>query len=335
MMRSRLDLSLAERLVAPALACIERPFPYKSHHVLSDAQDLVLPRVHHPAFYGCFDWHSAVHAHWTLAVLRARFPQLREAARIDACLDAHLSAENLATEGAYFDLHEENASFERMYGWTWLLELARELHRHDDDASRRRAANLRPLAARICELYVDYLPRLTHPLRVGEHDNTAFGLGFALDYARAVGHSTLAELIESRAIDFYADDVDAPLHWEPSGHDFLSPCLQELDLMRRVLDAPRFERWAERFLPGLFTHGVALAPARPSDRHDGKLVHLDGLNFARAWCLAPLADRSPTLGDLADAHLEAGLEALTSPHYSGAHWLGSFALHALRVREGG
>lgn len=328
-----LDLATATRLAALPLACIERPYPYKSHHVLSDPAHLALPRVHHPAFYGCFDWHSAVHAHWSLVYLLKRFAELPDAARIRVVLDRNLAAEPLATELAYFSLDAESASFERPYGWAWLLKLAEELHDSDDAGARRWSSNLAPLAEHIAALFIGDLPKLAYPIRGGEHTNTAFALGFALDYARRTAHAELEESIVRRARDFYLDDRDAPLRFEPSGHDFLSPCLQELDLMRRVLAPEAFEAWAERWLPGIFTRGLELTPAKVRDRDDGKLIHLEGLNLSRAWCLLPLAARQPVLGRLADAHIDHAMRTLLDDSYGGAHWLGSFALYAAKVRE--
>lgn len=328
-----LDLATATQLATLPLACIERPYPYKSHHVLTDPAHLALPCVHHPAFYGCFDWHSAVHAHWSLVYLLKRFPELPDASRIRAILDRNLAAEPLAAELAYFSLDAESASFERPYGWAWLLKLAEELHDWDDARGQRWASNLQPLAEHIAARFLEDLPKLAYPVRGGEHTNTAFALGFALDYARCTSHTELGQSILLRACDSYLDDRDAPLHFEPSGHDFLSPCLQELDLMRRVLDHEVFEAWADRFLPGIFTRGLGLTPAAVRDRADGKLVHLEGLNLSRAWCLFPLAARQPSLGRLAETHVEHAMRSLFDDSYGGRHWLGTFALYAAKVRE--
>ena len=328
-----LDLATATRLAALPLACIERPYPYKSHHVLTDPAHLAVPRVHHPAFYGCFDWHSAVHAHWSLVYVLKRFPALPDAARIGDVLDRNLDAAPLATELAYFSLDAESTSFERPYGWAWLLKLAEELHGCTDARGRGWSSHLQPLAEHIAALFLEDLPKLAYPIRGGEHTNTAFALGFALDYARCTAHAELEQSIVLRAREFYLDDRDGPLHFEPSGHDFLSPCLQELDLMRRVLEHDAFEAWADRFLPGIFARGLDLTPAAVHDRADGKLVHLEGLNLSRAWCLLPLAARQPALGRMADAHVQHAMRSLFDDSYSGGHWLGSFALYAAKVRE--
>ncbi|HEY5923064.1 MAG TPA: DUF2891 domain-containing protein, partial [Kofleriaceae bacterium] len=254
-----LALAQASQFANLALACLSRELPHKLDHLLIDAADVPSPRVLHPAFYGCFDWHSAVHGHWMLARLLRQFPELPEAAAIVAWFDVSLTAPNLTAEADYF---ANRRSFERTYGWAWLLQLAREL----PDPWR---ANLQPLTDVIVQCYLDFLPKQTYPIRAGTHANTAFGLTFALDYARDVGHRELAELIENRARTYYAADVDGPAVWEPSGDDFLSPCLCEADLMRRVLAPSRFAAWLHAFLPRL---PVNLAePAIVSDRSDGKL----------------------------------------------------------------
>lgn len=328
----QLDLAQAERLAALPLGCIQQPFPYKSHHVLAAPEELALPQVHHPAFYGCFDWHSAVHGHWSLVFLLKQFPEIASATTIRERLAQNLTAENIAAEVAYFSMNRESESFSRTYGWAWLLKLSEELRGWDDEQGQEWARNLQPLADLLCAKYVEYLPKLVYPIRVGEHTNTAFGLNFALDYARSAPHPELARVIESRARDFYLDDAGCPLDWEPSGYDFLSPCLQELDLMRKVLTPEEFGPWAERFLPGIASGELALVPGEVIDRSDGKLVHLDGLNFSRAWCLYPLADRHPVLLAVADAHVAHSLDRIVDGDYSGQHWLASFALYALKTR---
>ncbi len=328
-----LDLEQANRLAALPLDCIGQPFPYKSHLVIAKPEDLALPQIHHPAFYGCFDWHSAVHGHWSLVELLRRFPQLDQAAAIRAAINANLTAENVAVEVAYFSMNKQSETFERTYGWAWLLMLARALETWDDEQARTWAANLAPLVELVCEKYLEYLPKLVYPIRVGEHTNTAFGLSFALDYARHAGHEPLVTLIEQRAREFYSSDTSCPLSWEPSGYDFLSPCLQELDLMRKVLPPAEFDAWAEAFLPGVLTDGIDLVPAEVRDRSDGKLVHLDGLNFSRAWCLYPMASSNPRMLELADTHVRHSLGKMVDGDYSGQHWLGSFALYAMQARE--
>ena len=328
----KLGLAEANRLAALPLDCIEQPFPYKSGVVLAKEADLALPKDHHPAFYGCFDWHSAVHGHWSLVYLMKRFPDLDRSDEIRAAIGRNITADNIATEIEYFSMNKQSASFERTYGWAWLLKLTEELYTWDDSDAKRWYADLKPLADLICDKYIEYLPKLVYPIRVGEHTNTAFGLTFAHDYAVVVGHEALRDMIERRAREFYLDDKACPLGWEPSGYDFLSPCLQELDIMRRVLSADEFAAWAPQFLPGL-NGSLDLTPGEIRDRSDGKLVHLDGLNFSRAWCLYPLAAGFSSVQTVADAHLSYSLGNIVDGDYAGQHWLASFALYALKTRD--
>jgi hypothetical protein len=318
-----LDVAHASHLAKLALACVQREVPHKLDHLVRDTGPTPSPRELHPAFYGCFDWHSAVHGHWMLARLARVVPDLPETAEINAVLDANLSPANLAIEAEYC---AARPLFERTYGWAWLLELARELR------GTRWAAAVQPLAGVLVGHYLAFLPKQTYPIRSGMHSNTAFGLALALDYARDVGHAELAELIENRARTYYAADVDAPAVWEPSGDDFLSPCLVEADLMRRVLAPARFAAWLHAFLPRL---PVNLAePAIVSDRTDGKLAHLDGLNVSRAWCMRGIAAAlSPhdlltdALVAAADRHAQEGLANVATGDYMGEHWLASFAVY--------
>ena len=323
----QLDLAQANRLAQLPLDCIQNPLPYKSGIVIASEADLQMPIVHHPAFYGCFDWHSAVHGHWSLVYLLQQFPELDAREDILTKLRENLTAANIQTEIDYFSLNGQTTSFERTYGWAWLLKLQEELLGWDDPTARELARNLQPLAAHISNAYVEYLPKLAYPIRVGEHTNTAFGLSFAHDYARAVGDTTLLGSIERSARRFYLDDANCPIDWEPSGYDFLSPCLQELDIMRRVLPEAEFARWSKDFLPTLFDGTLDLQPGRILDRSDGKLVHLDGLNFSRAWTLYPLRNNARAQ-DLANEHLAYSLEKITDGDYAGQHWLASFALYA-------
>jgi hypothetical protein len=328
-----LDLAQAERLAELPLGCIQEPFPYKPGHVLGRPEDLAHPQVHHPSFYGCFDWHSAVHGHWSLVYLLKRIPELPQAERAREMISANLTSENIAVEVAYFEMNRWTSSFERTYGWAWLLKLAEELGTWEDEDAARWLANLQPLVDLVCEKYIEYLPKLVYPIRVGEHTNTAFGLSFAYDYAVSAGHEDLREMIASRARDFYSADEGCPLDWEPSGYDFLSPCLQELDLMRKVLDDAEFDSWLGRFLPSLPGGTLAIEPGQVIDRSDGKLVHLDGLNFSRAWCLYPLAAQSPGVQAVADEHFVHSAEKIFDGDYSGEHWLASFALYALKTMD--
>ena len=327
----QLTLAEANRLAQLPLKCMQKEYPNKPGEVLAGPEDLAGPQAMHPAFYGCFDWHSAVHGHWMLVNLLKQFPELEDASLIRQKLKENISAENIRAEMAYFE-KPHNRSFERTYGWAWLLKLAEELHSWDDPLARELEQNLQPLADKIVELYLEFLPKLNYPIRVGEHTNTAFGLAFAWDYAHTLGVDSLQALIEHRARDFYLNDQGCPLSWEPSGYDFLSPCLEEADIMRRVLPPAEFKSWLKDFLPGLSDPAFAMPPGRVSDRTDGKLVHLDGVNFSRAWCLYGLANSLPEYGhlkDVAEEHLRYSLPSIVDGGYEGEHWLASFALYAL------
>lgn len=315
-----------------ALDCIHREYPNKLNQTLESAEFLKEPRQLHPAFYGCFDWHSSVHGHWMLTKLLTMFPELPERDEIVAGLRQSLSADNVVGEVAYFG--HESGSWERTYGWAWLLQLAAELQQWEDPLGAELAANLAPLTVLIRDKYIDFLPRQSYPIRTGVHPNTAFGLAFALDYARVAGDEDLASALTEAALRYFRSDAACPLSWEPSGEDFLSPCLEEAALMARVLPHSEFSGWLDSFLPDL--PGTAeLVPATVSDRTDGKIVHLDGLNLSRAWDLYIIANH---LGDdavalafrkLAAEHLSASLPHVATEHYEGSHWLASFAVYAL------
>ncbi len=314
-----------------ALDCVQREWPNSIQHALAGPADVASPRSLHPAFYGCLDWHSAVHGHWLLVRLRPAVPAL--AGELRAALDANLTPANLAAEAAYFRA-PHRGSFERPYGWAWLLQLATELHAAGDADARRWLEALAPLTEVIVARYLDFLPRQTYPVRTGVHANTAFGLAFALDHARAVGHTALEGLVTERALTYYLADRDAPAAWEPGGEDFFSPSLIEADLMRRVLPAERFAAWLHDFLPRGLPPALR-APAIVSDRADGKLAHLDGLNLSRAWCLRGLASALPAgplrreLATAGDVHAAAGLAHVATGDYMGEHWLATFAVLAL------
>jgi len=328
-----LTLQEANRLAQLPLECIQTPLPYKSGLVIAKESDLVMPIVHHPAFYGCFDWHSAVHGHWSLVYLMKQFPNLNEAELARKKLDENLTAENIKTELAYFSLNGQTKSFERTYGWAWLLKLAEELYTWDDPQAKTWYANLKPLTDHIAKAYLTYLPKLVYPIRVGEHSNTGFGLSFAYDYAVTTGNQALKESIKTNALRFYNQDSACPISWEPSGYDFLSPCLQEMDIMRKILDDKAFAKWSKKFLPDLFEGELDFEPGKILDRSDGKLVHLDGLNFSRAWCLYSIAADYPEYDHLikiADNHMNYSYDKIVDGEYAGEHWLASFALYALQ-----
>jgi hypothetical protein len=315
-----------------ALDCIPKEYPNKLNQVLTDSERLLSPRVLHPAFYGCLDWHSSVHGHWMLVKLLKEFPGLPERDEILARLEQSLTADNIAAEVRYFD-HEWD-SWERTYGWAWLLQLALELHTWREPAGRELGNHLAPLVALIRSRYMNFLPRQDYPIRTGVHPNTAFGLSFALDYARVLEDSDFEAALIAAARQYYEHDADCPLSWEPGGEDFLSPCLEEAALMARVLPQKAYRRWLQGFLPQLFEDG-ALVPARVGDRSDPKIVHLDGLNLSRAWDLYIIAsaltdpEKISRLRQLAVRHLDASLPFVASEHYEGSHWLGSFAVYAL------
>lgn len=229
-------------------------------------------------------------------------------------------------------MNDQSASFERTYGWAWLLKLQEELYTWDTPEAKKLYKNIQPLADYIAQAYLDYLPKLSYPIRVGEHSNTAFGLSFAYDYAQTVGNTELSNMIKTSALRFYSEDKDCPITWEPSGYDFLSPCLQEIDIMRKVLNETEFAEWSVAFLPDLFDNNLQLEPGKIIDRTDGKLVHLDGLNFSRAWCLYSLTDNVHAY-NLATQHLDYSLSKITDGDYAGQHWLASFALYAFKTKS--
>jgi hypothetical protein len=318
-------------------ASLGKEYPNKPAHVMTGAESKLSPRDLHPAFFGCFDWHSSVHGHWMLVRLLKLYPHHPQADAIRERLDAHLTPASLQQEADYFN-EKENASFERMYGWAWSLRLAAELHAWDDAQGRRWRENIRPLENKIVELTTVYLPKLSFPVRVGTHSDTAFALGQTLDYARAVGNTALAELVIQRSREYFLDDANYNEAFEPSGEDFFSPALNEADLMRRVLEPNEFAKWLNRFLPGLSDGSVKrlLTPVAASDVTDGKLVHLAGLNLSRAWTLQGIARGLPKgdprvkrLDDAAADHARKGLTYVFSGHYEGEHWLATFAIYAL------
>jgi hypothetical protein len=336
MTTTQITINQANHFARLARDCIQRELPNVIQHAINDPSDVRSPRELHPAFYGCLDWHSAVHGHWMLVRLLRTVPGLAGAAQIRAALDANLTAHNIAGEVAYFT-GAHRPSFERTYGWAWLLQLAAELHGWDDGDARRWSRNLQPLTETIVLRYLAFLPKQTYPVRTGVHPNTAFGLALALDYARATGHAELAALLVERATTYYAADRDAPAAWEPSGEDFLSPALIEADLMRRLLPPMDFVGWLHAFLPRGLPPSLA-RPAIVSDRSDPKLAHLDGLNLSRAWCLRAVAQALPAHDPLraeltwaGDAHATAGLAHVATGDYMGEHWLASFAVYLLGV----
>lgn len=335
-----LEASSAERFATLALACVHQEYPNKIGHVLSGDADARPPRELTPAFFGCYDWHSAVHGHWLLARLARTFPEAPFAGAARTALGRSLTAENVAGEVRYLE-GRGRVSFERPYGLAWLLQLAAELDEWDAPEARGWAAALAPLERAGARRLEEWLPKLTRPIRIGEHNQTAFSFGLVLDWARRRGEAGMERLIVARASDFYGRDRDCPLDYEPSGEDFLSPCLAEADLMRRVLKPAEFARWLAGFLPRLPETRTArwLEPGVVTDPSDPKLAHLDGLNLSRAWMLEGIAAgltaddaRRPALLAAAEEHARRGLAAVTGKHYEGGHWLGTFAVYQLTRR---
>lgn len=326
-----LNLAEANRLASMPLGCIQVEYPNKLGQSLNDATHIKNPKTLHPAFYGCYDWHSSVHGHWSLVSLLKRFPDLEQAQAIRERLKQNISNENIQGELAYFQM-KGNKNYERTYGWAWILKLSEELQTWDDPMAQELSLNLQPLVANIIQGYLDFLPKLNYPIRVGEHSNSAFGMSLAWDYAITTNHSELQKEIETSVNRFYLNDKECPLSWEPSGFDFLSPCLQEADLVRKVVSPKKFKTWFKAFLPQMVDPSFALETGRVSDRSDGKLVHIDGLNFSRAWCLYGIASALPEyahLTQIANDHINYSLPNIVDDNYEGTHWLGTFALYAL------
>jgi len=329
------DAAAGARFADLALACVHKEYPNKIAHVMTSDADVRPPRELTPAFFGCYDWHSSVHGHWLLARLARMFPDAPFAPRARAALARSLTAENLAVEARYL-AGPGRTSFERPYGLAWLLQLAAELREWQNPQAQQWAVALRPLETASAARLMEWLPKLSRPIRIGEHDQTAFAFGLVLDWARTARDARMIELIMSKTGEFYRSDRACPLNYEPNGQDFLSACIAEADLMRRVLAPPAYADWLRAFLPQIPADGTSawLDPAVVTDPSDPKLAHLDGLNLSRAWMLdgivsgLPSKDaRRPSLQAAADRHRVAGLKAVTGEHYEGGHWLGSFAVY--------
>ena len=332
---AELTADAAARFAQLALECVHQEYPNKIAHVLRSDADVKPPRVLTPAFYGCYDWHSSVHGHWLLARAARRFPDAAFAPKARTVLARSLTDANIAAETAYLR-GEGRASFERQYGLAWLLQLAAELRTWDDAQARAWARTLAPLEAEAAARLKSWLPNLRYAIREGEHDQTAFAFGLMWDWSAVAGDAEMRGLLREKAAQFYAQDRDCPLSYEPSGQDFLSPCLAEADFMRRVLPMKAYARWLTSFLPHIPRTGAEqwLPPAIVTDRADPKLAHLDGLNLSRAWMLENMAgglpetdDRRAALRESAAAHRATSLPAVTGEHYVGSHWLGTFALY--------
>lgn len=325
----KMNFEAASKLVELPLKCATQEYPNKLGQVIGDSTHLKTPRELHPAFYGCFDWHSAVHGHWSMVELLQLYPNLKQANSIKSVLKSHLSQDNIAKEVDYFQ-QDINSGYERMYGWAWLFKLSQALHEWNDPLGKDLHNNLQPLTNVLKDKFEEFLPKLVYPIRVGEHTNTAFALNMMHDYAKSLNDEELLKNIKSAAIRYYQKDGACPLNWEPSGYDFLSPCLEEAVLMQKVLDQKTFESWINTFLPQLESKEFQLEVAKVSDRSDGKLVHLDGLNFSRAWNLFKLSEVEgySHLQPIAIEHFNAAYPNLVGDSYEGGHWLGSFAVYA-------
>jgi hypothetical protein len=339
-MPTLLAVDVAERFANLALGCVHREYPNRVAHALNSDADVLPPRKLTPAFYGCYDWHSSVHGHWLLARLARTFPRAGFTPRAVEALHRSLTAENILQETTYLR-GDGRGSFERPYGLAWLLQLGAELREWDDSQAQQLTANLHPLENAVVERLKDWLPKLPYPVRSGDHSQSAFALGLMLDYARTAGLASFADLLMVKARQFYLGDTNCPLAYEPSGEDFLSPCLAEADVLRRLLPRSDFSVWLRKFMPQIPANGDGnwLPPVASPDPSDGKLAHLDGLNLSRAWMLGGIAaglphsdERLSAINAAAEVHMHVGLAAFTGEHYEGGHWLGSFAVYLVTGR---
>lgn len=325
----------ANRLAKLPCKCIEQEYPNKLGQVLNDSSQLQSPKSLHPVFYGCFDWHSSVHGHWLLVNLLKKFPLLEKRSDLEALLDRQFDSTKIQQEIEFFKT-KHNESFERTYGWAWVFKLQEELDTWNDPQAKKWGRSLRPLTLLLRDKLLDFLPKLVYPIRTGEHPNTAFALSFTHDYALVSKDKILEKAVIEHSKRFYLKDKNYSFSMEPSGYDFLSPGLEEIDLMRKILARKEFQSWLKAFHPQLFMKGFDLEVGKIKDRTDGKLVHLDGLNFSRAWCLYGLAKSDPNLAHLkavADKHLNYSLPNIVDGDYMGEHWLASFACYALEKEE--
>ncbi|MDM1543938.1 DUF2891 domain-containing protein [Empedobacter sp. 189-2] len=330
-----LNLDQAKKIFDLPTHCIKTEYPNKLGNVLGSDQDLKTPKQLRPVFYGCFDWHSSVHGFWSIVKLMKDFPELDQNNEVRNELNQLISAENVAVEMAFFN-DKNNKNFERTYGWAWLLQLQMELNHWQDKDAQVWAKNLKPLSDLIIVRYKEYLPKLVYPIRTGTHDNTAFGLSLAIDYARSVNDKTFEKVITDNANRLYLKDKSCNIAFEPSGSDFLSACLEEALIMSKIQQKEDYKEWLKDFLPQLFKKNFELNPGIVSDRTDGHLVHLDGLNFSRATALYQIEHKLPELKQLnkiAENHLNYSLNNISNDDYMGSHWLGTFALYALKTKQ--
>ena len=323
-----------------ALACVHQEYPNKIAHVMSSDQDVAPPRELTPVFFGCFDWHSSVHGHWLLVRLLRLHAAEVDAGAIEAALNQSFQTEKIAAELNYLS-HPQRASFERPYGVAWLLQLMAELREWDDPRAIRWRSALEPLEQAYVSNMKTWLAKLAYPIRMGEHAQTAFAFALFLDWAEVAGDVDFRQLVTQRSRQFYLNDINCPLAYEPGGQDFLSPCLAEADLMRRVQTSPEYALWLGKFLPQIpVNENLEWLPlASVTDRSDGKLAHLDGLHLSRAWALKGIASSLPdndvrksSVNSMAQKQGSAGLSSVTGQHYEGGHWLGSFATYLVTSR---
>lgn len=332
----KLDKEIAEKLSVLPLGCMDKEYPNKTAHSISSAVDAKLtPAELHPAFYGCFDWHSSVHGHWMLVHLLRTYPNLKNKAEIIAKLNKTFTLQNMQAEADYFQKYELAKIFERTYGWAWLLKLDQELYEWDNPMAKKWHAALQPLTKQILELWKAYLPKQTYPNRTGVHGNTAFALVFAIDWARAVNDKLFEIQLMDKAKTFYLDNQKTPAYMEPDGADFFSPSLEIADLMRRVLAKDDFIKWLDNFYEERSINRISEMPI-VSDLSDYQTVHLVGLSFTRAWCMKGVSAQLPKshalkkhFEDTANHFLANALPLIFKGNYGGDHWLASFAVYAL------
>jgi hypothetical protein len=326
----------ASHLASLPLKCLDKEFPFKPWYVISDTT-FTTPKKMQPAFCGCYDWHSCVHGHWLLVALLKQYPKMPEADSIVRKLKRHLSAENIRTELALFK--GDNLTFERPYGWGWILQLQNELLSWDTPSGMELSHNLDPLARFIAKEWIGFLNKLKYPVREPEHYNLAFSMCLAWDYAITVNDTSLREAIKKSAARFYTNDLSCPTSYEPGGYDFLSPCLEEADLMQRLMPEKEFNLWLDKFMPELKSNPTGLFKiCEVPDPSDAKMVHLYGLNFSRSWCLYDIAaklsaEKRKSVQDLALQHFKYSLPHVVSGAYEGDHWLATFAFLAIRSLE--
>ncbi len=332
-----LTKEIAEKLSEMPVHCIGQEFPNKTGHAADSAVDArLMPSELHPAFYGCFDWHSSVHGHWVLVRLLKSYPDIANRTEIIDVLSKSFTLENMQDEAAYFSKYSVSSTFERTYGWAWLLKLDEELATWNDPIAQKWHQSMQPLTQKIVELWRNFLPKQTYPNRTGVHPNTAFGLVFALDWARATRDTAFERQIVDKALYFYKDNEATPAYMEPDGSDFFSPSLEVADLMRRVMPKQEFITWFDKFYEERSLQRICDMPV-VSDRSDYQIVHLDGLSFSRAWCMKGIANDLPAnhpnkkrLNDAAKKFLDKTLPEVFSGNYGGSHWLASFAVYALQ-----